>query len=441
MRFRHGRVATAVAPLLIAAACGGSSGPGGQGQTSAPGTDGSVAGPGASDAAPSGSETGSVATPGEGGAGAHDSGTASDAEGGSGSPNEAGAGLAADGGAKIADASAGAGDATAVAPDAGVAVSADAAVAIPAPSSFHCVNWADQRDNFVNGLLQPSGLDSTTDTYATVQTKANAILSGFSTTLEANAIRIPINEPTAMGPWWSAYKGLIDAAVAKGMKVIIGYWAFQNGKPASTPAFTAMWQVVVDEYASNNLVFFDIHNEPFGFATADWITFAAAWIASFPGVPRNRIIVAGSGYDQNVTAVASNAQFDGCLFSLHVYTFFSPTVTTVAGWGEPHLHEPRNVCTPDDRHRVGRTDDDGRDVQRSRHRNDRSSLHGWDARRDSHLGYRQLLLAGAAYRGSVVDDDAERYRRHRDALGQQCVRPRPHTLCLGPLIRGWVAAR
>jgi hypothetical protein len=21
------------------------------------------------------------------------------------------------------------------------------------PSSFHCVNWADQRDNFVNGLL------------------------------------------------------------------------------------------------------------------------------------------------------------------------------------------------------------------------------------------------------------------------------------------------
>jgi endoglucanase len=341
MHFRPGGVATAAAPLLMVVACGST--PGSDGRGVARGTDGSATGSGASDAAPG-------ASSGEGAAGSQDSGGPGDAEGGSATATEAGAGRAVDGSAAIADASSSTGDATTVAPEAGGTIPADAGVAIPTPSSFHCVNWADQRDNFVNGLLQPSGLDSSTDTYATVQAKANAILSGFGTTLEANAIRIPINEPTAMGPWWSAYKGLIDAAVAKGMKVIISYWAFHNGKPDSTPAFTAMWQVVVDEYASNNLVFFDIHNEPFGFSTPDWITFAAAWIASFPGVPRNRIIVAGSGYDQNVTAVASNAQFDGCLFSLHVYTFFSTGVTTAAGWqsliaSSLGAYAPRTIVT------------------------------------------------------------------------------------------------
>jgi hypothetical protein len=296
-------------------ACGTTSGSGEQG--GARGTDAAVTRTLTSDA-------------GEAGAGPRDAGTADDAAIESGVANEAGASPPPEGAGGISDASSSIGDATAAQADAGVV--SDAGVAVPEPSSFHCVNWADQRDNFVNGLLQPSGLDSSTDTYATVQTKANAILSGFGSVLEANAIRVPINEPTAMGAWWNAYKGLIDAAVAKNMKVIIGYWAFQNGKPASTPAFTAMWKVVVDEYASNSLVFFDIHNEPYGFSTADWITFAGAWIANFPSVPRSRIIVAGSGYDQNVTAVASNAQFDGCLFSLHVYTFFSTNVTTVAGW-------------------------------------------------------------------------------------------------------------
>jgi endoglucanase len=217
--------------------------------------------------------------------------------------------------------------------DAGsVEAAGDAATAIAVPSSFHCVNWADQRDNFVNGLLQPSGLDSATDTYATVQTKAGAILSGFETVLGANAIRVPINEPTVAGSWWSAYKGLIDAAVAKGMRVIVAYWAWQNGKPDSTSAYDSMWQAVVRDYASNNLVFFDIHNEPFGFSTTDWIQFAATWVGSFPDVPRSRIIIAGSGYDQNVVPVAADSRLAGCLLSLHVYTFFVSTTMTTQGW-------------------------------------------------------------------------------------------------------------
>lgn len=207
----------------------------------------------------------------------------------------------------------------------------DASVAIPGPASFHCVNWADERDNFVNGLLQPSGLSSGTDTYATVEATAGAVLSGFQTVLGANGIRIPINEPTVSGSWWNAYKGIIDTAVAKNIRVIVAYWAWHNGKPDSTTAYDAMWQTVVTDYASNDLVFFDIHNEPYGFSTAAWIDFAAAWLALFPDLPKDRVIIAGSGYDQNVAAVAADSRIDGCLLSLHTYTMFN-TSTTPAGW-------------------------------------------------------------------------------------------------------------
>src|ERR1700722_10848248 len=71
------------------------------------------------------------------------------------------------------------------------------------PSGFCGVNWADPRDNFVNGLLQPSGVSSS-DSYAIVKATAESILSGFQTKLGANAIRIPINEPTVSGTWWHA---------------------------------------------------------------------------------------------------------------------------------------------------------------------------------------------------------------------------------------------
>lgn len=346
-RHAFGPLATTLAPLLIVAACGTSPGSNGNGGAAGAVTGSASGGAGASAGASTGSaSTGGTGTASGGGsgtgsgsgsgaassgasgvtgtAGANDSGADHDAHGGSGLPSDAGKGDA-----TIPDAASLGEDAAGTSSD-GASNAGDGS--IPAPASFHCVNWADQRDNFVNGLLQLSGLDSSSDTYATVQTKSGAILSGFETTLGADAIRVPINEPTVSGTWWSAYKGAIDTALAKGMKVIIAYWAYQNGKPASTSAFTSMWKTVVDEYGSNNLVFFDIHNEPYGFSTSDWVNFAAQWIANFPQVPKSRIIVAGSGYDQNVTAVAGDSRLDGCLFSLHVYTFFSTNVTTVSGW-------------------------------------------------------------------------------------------------------------
>jgi endoglucanase len=216
-------------------------------------------------------------------------------------------------------------DASRDAPDA----AADAP--IPGAQAFHCVNWADPRDNFVNGNLELSGLSSASDTHATVLAKANDILSEFQSKLKANSIRIPINEPTVSGTWWGAYKGVIDAAVGKGMKVVIAYWAYQNGKPADAAAFRNMWQVVVSSYEGNDLVYFDIHNEPYGYGSA-WNDAAAQWLSDFASVPRGRVIVAGTGYDDNVNPVGSDPRFAGCILQLHIYGFWHTDWTTRRQW-------------------------------------------------------------------------------------------------------------
>lgn len=209
--------------------------------------------------------------------------------------------------------------------------SAGGAMGIGEASSFHCVNWADPRDNFVDGLLALSGLSSSTDTYATVQSKATDILSEFQKRLDANGIRIPINEPTVMGAWWKAYKAVIDTAAARGMKVIVAYWAFHNGKPDDASAFIDMWRSVVSEYQSNNLVYFDVHNEPYGYGDS-WRQAAADWLAAFPNVPRGRVIIAGTGYDDTVKTVGGDSRFAGCLLELHDYGFWHTSWTTQQQW-------------------------------------------------------------------------------------------------------------
>jgi hypothetical protein len=225
-------------------------------------------------------------------------------------------------------------DAGNAAPDTGN----NAGVSIEGPDSFHCVNWADPRDNYVNGLLALSGLSSSSDTYATVQSKASDILSEFQTKLKANAIRIPINEPTVSGTWWNAYKAVVDTAASKGMKVIIAYWAYQNGKPDSAAAFKKMWQTVVSDYQANDLVYFDIHNEPYGYDTG-WNDVAAQWLTDFPTVPKGRVIVSGTGYDDNIVPVGKDSRFAGCILQAHIYGFWHDTWTTKKQWSDSFTKE------------------------------------------------------------------------------------------------------
>jgi hypothetical protein len=274
------------------------------------------------------------AVPGSGGVSAGDGGRtkANGAANGTTGGSSGSAGASENGGASSGGARANGGSGGAASGGtAGGGASAGGAAAIGEASSFRCVNWADPRDNFVNGLLALSGLSSSTDTYATVEAKATAILSEFQKKLDANAIRIPINEPTVMGAWWMAYKAVIDTAVARGMKVVVAYWAFHNGKPDDVGAFTDMWRVVVSEYQSNDLVYFDVHNEPYGYGDS-WKQAAADWLTAFPNVPRARVIIAGTGYDDDIKTMGADSRFAGCLLELHDYGYWHTSWTTQQQW-------------------------------------------------------------------------------------------------------------
>ena len=199
-------------------------------------------------------------------------------------------------------------------------------------ASFHCVNWADPGDNFQAGVLQPSGLSSS-DSYATVLAKANAILSGFQTALSANSIRIPINEPTVSNAsWWAAYKGIFDAAIGKTMKVIVAYWYKPGvGTVPDMNAFYAMWQTVVDAYGTNNLVYFDVINEPSGYSPTTFISLVVQWMGKYPSVPANRILVAGNYNDTDVNQQGADSRLAGCILNVHIYAIGS-TDTNEANW-------------------------------------------------------------------------------------------------------------
>jgi hypothetical protein len=213
---------------------------------------------------------------------------------------------------------------------------APATPAYAATSDFRGVNWADERDNFVDGVLVLGGL-STSDSYATTQAKADRILSGFQANLGANTVRLPVNYATISGAYWNAYVGAIDMAASKGMRVILSYWeaaSSRNGTVDNLTQFWSMWQTIVTRYAANASVYFEPMNEPYAYSDADWKNIAAQWLANYPAVPRGRIIVSGAGYNQRLTTIGSDSRFDGTLISRHIYQFFDTSRTTEEAWRE-----------------------------------------------------------------------------------------------------------
>jgi hypothetical protein len=214
------------------------------------------------------------------------------------------------------------------------ASAAAATPTIPNSSNIHGVNWADPRDNYAENNLIISGLlDS--DDYTTVQAKSDAILSGFINNLGANTVRMPINPATVSDAWWSSYTGAIDKALSKNMNVIIACWegtAAKDGKIDDTTKFWAMWKTVVDKYGSSANVYFEPMNEPFGYSQTDWGNICANWLSTFPTVPHGRILIGGTGYDDNVTGMGADSRFSDCLLSQHIYGFWNTSQTSELGW-------------------------------------------------------------------------------------------------------------
>jgi hypothetical protein len=187
-------------------------------------------------------------------------------------------------------------------------------------NQFKGINWADSRDNFVNGVLYPSGLSSS-DSYSSAATVADRVVGQLYSITGANTVRMPINEPT-VSSYWGTYTGAIDKALTKG-KVILAYWAYSGGRPASTSGFNAMWDTVVAKYGSNSNAYFEVINEPYAYGTADLDNFYNDWLNRYPGVPRGRVILDGAGDAQNVPAVGNDSRLDNTLLAVHDYSFFA----------------------------------------------------------------------------------------------------------------------
>ncbi|GAA2580964.1 hypothetical protein GCM10010399_08420 [Dactylosporangium fulvum] len=195
------------------------------------------------------------------------------------------------------------------------------------PSQFKGVHWSRLGDNFSPDRLVLQGL-SPNDDYNTTRSKADAMFASFQSGLGANTVRLPINPATTA---WASYNGVIDAATARGFKVILSYWS-QDGTnmvPASFLAtFNQMWDTLAARYLSNPLIYFDPINEPIGFNTAQWLDFAATWIARMnaAGLPNNRMFIEGAqldggGWGSDIRPLCNDARFNGVYLALHRYAF------------------------------------------------------------------------------------------------------------------------
>jgi endoglucanase len=201
-------------------------------------------------------------------------------------------------------------------------------------ANFRGVNWADERDNYVDGPLVLSGFTGS-DNYAAIQAKANIVMSGFKNNMGANTVRMPINPQTVNQSWWNSYTGAIDGALANHMKVILACWegvAHKDGMIDDTAQFYAMWHCVINKYGGNDSVYFEIFNEPFGYTAPQWQTICQQWLDTFSSVPHCHVLIGGTGYDDNVTPMGADSIFNDCLLSQHGYAFWVPTLTYPQDW-------------------------------------------------------------------------------------------------------------
>ena len=143
-------------------------------------------------------------------------------------------------------------------------------------------------------------------------------------------MRLPINPSSVGTDWWESYQGAIDAAVDNGFKVILSYWEGDNAKDGRVDdpaAFDAMWNTVVAEYGKNPRVYFEPMNEPFGYSLDEWVSLTSGWLDDHADVPRKRVIISGTGYNDDVTGVGAAEELDGTLLSLHFYGFWADHTT------------------------------------------------------------------------------------------------------------------
>jgi hypothetical protein len=72
-------------------------------------------------------------------------------------------------------------------------------------------------------------------------------------------------------------------------------------------------------------------NEPFGYSLSAWVSLCSSWLSQHANIPRGRVVISGTGYNDNVTGVGAASALSGTLLSLHFYGFWASD-TTRAAW-------------------------------------------------------------------------------------------------------------
>jgi endoglucanase len=202
-------------------------------------------------------------------------------------------------------------------------------------ANFKGVNWADERDNFVNDWLVISGIN-TTDEEPVLLAKTDMVIDMLKSK-GANTVRLPINPPTVMQNFWTKYSSIITRLSKSGIKVVLAYWesaASKDGKVDDMTAFQKMWDKVVYRYQYNANVYFEIMNEPHGYGVNELKDLYNNWIISY-NISHRRMILDGAGYATDVNSIGDDSRFSGCLLSFHFYTWFNGDYKTTADWATP----------------------------------------------------------------------------------------------------------
>ena len=214
-------------------------------------------------------------------------------------------------------------------------------------NQFRGVNWADQRDNFVRDKLVLTGM-SKTETYESASIIADKVISQFQELLGTNSVRVPVNEPTIL-EGWDAYTGIIDKGLTKG-RMILCYWGPAGGAgPANMDRFWSMWKKLVERYGDNPNAYFEVFNEPIMYSKDQIRNLYATWLEKFPNVPRNHVILDGTGFAQNIADIADDHRFDECFLAVHIYSMWG-FYTSEEKWMEVFKNQvgkyaDRTICT------------------------------------------------------------------------------------------------
>ncbi len=231
-----------------------------------------------------------------------------------------------------------------------------AAVPLLVPAAAHADtswvrggNWADNGDNFQDGVIYPTGITSSTTT-----TQAAAVadtIAGDDKSVGINFVRIGINPATVSGNW-SVVQSYVNELINDGMYVDLACWdgSDEDGIINNFSAWQSMWQTVDGVYHANNMVYYEPFNEPHGYTAANLLNNVYAPFLGFITKSQNHIILDGTGYADNVAPVGADSRFNSCLLGVHDYAFWHTNLTTESAWeselsGEVGGYQSRTIMT------------------------------------------------------------------------------------------------